>query len=113
MLRLCEGAKLLGKLEERHQFRPRRAVPCHGAYLYDARMSAMGQKRTSRNDRVTTVLSLKADIRKREWHVRLVPIPNIARVPILLFQRSFVSRTQLCPSFFQFSLTINLVALSL
>jgi hypothetical protein len=52
------------------------------------------------------VLSVRIDVRE-------VPEADIARVPILLFQRSFVSRTQLCPSFFQFSLTISLVALSL
>ena len=35
------------------------------------------------------------------------------RMPLFSTQRFFVSRTQFCPSFCQFSLTINLVALSL
>ena len=93
---------LIAQMRNRH-----RTPPAHD------KMSALGHEQTSRHVRVMSVITLKADIRKSEWHVRLVPIPNIARVPILLFQRSFVSRTQLCPSFFQFSLTINLVALSL
>jgi hypothetical protein len=38
----------------------------------------MGHEQTSRNVRVMSVLLLKADIRQREWHVRYVPLPDIA-----------------------------------
>jgi hypothetical protein len=34
-------------------------------------MSALGQKQTSRDVRVMSVLPLKADIRQREWNVAL------------------------------------------
>jgi hypothetical protein len=36
-------------------------------------MSALGHEQTSRHVRVMSVLTLKADIRQREWHVRYVP----------------------------------------
>jgi Bacterial protein of unknown function (DUF899) len=39
--------------------------------------SALGQKQTSRHVRVMSVIPLKADIRQREWHVRLVPLADI------------------------------------
>jgi hypothetical protein len=37
------------------------------------RMSALGQKQTSRHVRVMSVIPLKADIHQRGLHVRLVP----------------------------------------
>ena len=43
-------------------------------------MSALGQKQTSRHARVMSVLPLKADIRQREWHVRLVPIADVRAI---------------------------------
>jgi hypothetical protein len=41
-------------------------------------MSALGQKQTSRNVRLMSVLPLKADIRQRDLHVRFVPLADIA-----------------------------------
>jgi hypothetical protein len=41
-------------------------------------MSAMGHERTSRHVRVVSVIPLKADIRQRGFHVRLVPLSDIA-----------------------------------
>jgi hypothetical protein len=37
----------------------------------------MGQKQTSRNVRVMSVIPLKADIRQPALHVRLVPIADM------------------------------------
>jgi hypothetical protein len=39
--------------------------------------SALGHEQTSRHVRVMSVLPLKADIRQREWHVRLVPLADV------------------------------------
>jgi hypothetical protein len=41
-------------------------------------MSALGQKRKWCYARVMSVLPLKADMRQRQWHVRLVPQAEIA-----------------------------------
>ena len=41
-------------------------------------MSALGHLRTSLPVRVMSVLPLKADIRRRDWHVRFVPLADIA-----------------------------------
>jgi hypothetical protein len=41
-------------------------------------MSALGHEQSSRHARVMTVLTLEADIRRREWHVRFVPEADIA-----------------------------------
>ena len=45
------------------------------------RMSALGQKQTSRHVRVMSVIPLKADIRQREWHVRYVPLADLRSAP--------------------------------
>ena len=42
-------------------------------------MSALGQKRKLRHARVMSVLTLEADIRQREWHVRFVPATDILK----------------------------------
>ena len=42
-------------------------------------MSASGHEQTSRHVRVMSVIPLKADIRQRGLHVRLVPEADIAR----------------------------------
>ena len=42
-------------------------------------MSALGQKQTSRDARVTSALTPIADIRWMSWHVRLVPLADIQR----------------------------------
>ena len=41
--------------------------------------SALGHEQTSRHVRVMSVIPLKADIRQREWHVRYVPLGDIAQ----------------------------------
>jgi hypothetical protein len=41
--------------------------------------SALGHEQTSRNDRVVSVIPLKADINQRSLHVRLVPLADISR----------------------------------
>ena len=43
-------------------------------------MSALGHEHTSRHVRIMSVLPLKADIRWRGLHVRLVPQADILRV---------------------------------
>jgi hypothetical protein len=43
------------------------------------RMSTLGHKRKWCHGCVMSVLPLKADIRQREWHVRLVPLADIRR----------------------------------
>jgi hypothetical protein len=43
-------------------------------------MSALGHKRKWCHARVMSVLSLKADIRQREWNVRFVPLADIGAV---------------------------------
>ena len=47
------------------------------ASLAVARKSALGHKRKWCHARVMSVLSLKADIRQREWHVRYVPVADM------------------------------------
>ena len=41
------------------------------------KMYDKGHKRKWRHDRIMSVLSLKADIRQHEWHVRYVPLADI------------------------------------
>ena len=76
----------------------------------DQSTSVMGNEQTSRHVRVMSVILLKADIHQRGLHVRLARSGHSSSD---FYQRCFVSKTQFCPSFFQFSLTIGLVPLSL
>jgi hypothetical protein len=41
-------------------------------------MSALGHEQTSRPIRIMSVIPLKADIRQREWHVRLAATPHLS-----------------------------------
>ena len=50
-------------------------------------MTALGHKRKWRYDRVMSALSLKADIRQHEWHVRYVPIAD-SQSPVRMSRNS-------------------------
>src|SRR5262245_48582677 len=53
-------------------------------------MSALGQKRTSRRDLAMSALPLKADKAQTCWHVRFVPLANVAHETAV--DRTFLPR---------------------
>ena len=55
-----------------------------------------------------SVVPLKADIHQREWHVRLVPIADIAQQPMSLSVRAWIYRLDFSIT----SMTVKLAALA-
>ena len=71
---------------------------------YDLRVSGMqvgyGQKRKWRHARVMSVLMLEADIRQREWHVRLVHAQlQMGNLSCAALRAAYLPRWSTCQDF--------------